>query len=178
MALLTVDDLRAHVTSALTDDALQLLLDAAEQAITQVAGAPGEATQIIDGGTTWLFLRSPAAAITEIAEKVNTTITTLADDDYRLGSDLLSLRRLSDGTHPQTYWQGRVTIVSTPVDDIAFRSSVQIQLVRLFLDHHPGVQLETIGDWTEQFQSNSAWNYALERDSILSTLRAPTALFA
>lgn len=178
MAALSVPELREHITTALGDDALERLGNAAWAAITETAGEEGDVTEIHDGGTTYLFLSRPAGTFTSIKETVGSTVTTLATSDYRLGIDGLSIRRLATGTNPQNVWQGTVEVIYTPTDDDAVRQVVQIALVQLFLNHHPGVQAETIGDWQEQFQSNSAWNYALERDNLLATLRAPALGFA
>lgn len=176
--LLTATDLREHITTALGDDALQRLADAAWEQITEVVGSEGALTEVYDGSGTYLFLTRPVSAFTSITETVGSTATILATDDYRLGVDGLSVRRLATGTNPQSYWQGDVSVVYEPDNDEAQRQVVQIALVRLYLNHHPGIVDETIGDWRESFQSNSAWNYALERDNILATLRAPELWFA
>lgn len=178
MAALTVTELREHITTSLGDTALGLLGTAAWEAVTQAGGPDGVVTEIHDGGGTYLFLARPAASITSITETVGSTITTLAAGDYRLGLDGLTIRRLATGTNPQTYWQGDVAITYTPVAADASRQVAQIALVRLYLSHHPGVSEEQIGDWREAFQSNSAWNYALEREAILDTLREPVLGFA
>lgn len=178
MAALTAAELREHITTALSDDALQLLADAAWEAIAQAAGAEGALTEVYDGSGTYLFLTRPVSAFTSITETVGSTATILAADDYRLSPDGMSVRRLATGTSPQSYWQGDVSVVYVPADDEAQRQVVQIALVRLYVNHHPGIADERIGDWTESFQSNSVWNYAQERDNILATLRAPELWFA
>lgn len=178
MAALDATALREHITTALSDDALTRLGDAAWEEITEAAGAEGDVTEIHDTGGTYLFLSRPAGSFTSIKETVGSTVTTLATNDYRLGIDGLSIRRLATGTNPQTYWQGTVEVIYTPVADEEQRQVVQIALVRLYLNHHPGVTDEQIGDWRESYQNNSAWNYAQERDNILATLRAPALGFA
>jgi hypothetical protein len=178
MAALDAAALREHITTGLSDTALGLLGTAAWEAITQAVGDEGAITEIHDGGGTYLFLTRPAATFTSIKETIGSTITTLAANDYRTDVNGMSIRRLATGDNPQNYWQGTVEVIYTPTDDEAQRQVAQIALVELFLNHHPGLQAETIGDWQEQFQSNSAWNYALERDAILSTLRAPVLGFA
>jgi hypothetical protein len=47
---------------------------------------------------------------------------------------------------------------------------VQIALVNLMLNYQPGAAEETIGDWTERFVNNSAWNTDTERETILHRL--------
>jgi hypothetical protein len=177
--LLTVAELREHVTTALGDDALERLLDAAEQAIATIAGPVGDLTEIRDGGGSYIFLPRPASEIDTVTEWLGySSERALDEDDYSLRSDGISLRRLTTGPNASAYWVGPVEVVYTPLDDVAARQAVQLALVRLFLDHHPGVTSESIGDWSETFASNSVWNYALERDGILATLRAPALGFA
>jgi hypothetical protein len=179
VASLNVAGFREHVTSALGDTPLELLLDAAWQAIAEVIGIEGDVTEVRDGGGSFIFLPRPAATITSVKEWLGySSERTLDEDDYRLLSDGVSLKRLTTGTTPATYWAGPVEVALTPVDDESARQVVQIALVKLFLDHHPGIQEEEIGDWRQVFQSNSVWNYAQERESILDTLRARWLEFA
>lgn len=179
MASLNVAGFRLHVTTALGAEALELLLDAAWQAIAEVIGVEGDVTEVRDGGGSFIFLPRPAATITSVKEWLGYSYErTLAEDDYRLLSDGVSLKRLATGTTPATYWAGPVEIEYEPTDDDSSRQVVQIALVKLFLDHHPGIQEEEIGDWRQVFQSNSVWNYAQERETILDTLRARPLEFA
>lgn len=172
MASLNVAGFREHVTSALGANALELLLDAAWQAIAKVAGAEGDVTEVRAGGGSVIFLPRPAATITSVTEWLGySNERILATDDYRLNSDGVSLHRLMAGTTPSVYWAGPVQIVYEAANDESSRQVVQIALVKLFLDHHPGIQEEEIGDWRQVFQSNSVWNYAQERETILGTLR-------
>jgi hypothetical protein len=179
MASLTADELREHVTTALGDTALELLLEAAWQAIAVVAGAEGDGVEVRPGGTSVVFLPRAASAIDTVKEWLGFSYErTLDATDYRLETDGVSVYRLASGLTPARYWQGPVELSFTAVDDEASRQLVQIALVRLFLDHHPGVQEEEIGDWRERFENNSDWNYATERDAILATLRARPLEFA
>lgn len=166
---------------------MQRLLDAAEQAIQQAAGiftvsgdpeVPDNITEILYGGSTYLVLAHRASAVVSVHELVTNVDTALAANDYRLGNDGVSLQRLDTGTNPQIGWTGQVTVVYTPFDVNAERKVAQIALVQLYLDHHPGIASETIGDWQQSFQSNSVWNYAQERENILDTLRPVTVGFA
>lgn len=179
MASLNVAGFREHVTTALGDTALELLLDAAWLAIAEIAGAEGDVVEVRAGGGSILFLPRPAASITSVSEWFGySTQRTLAANDYRLNSDGVSLHRLTVGTTPAVYWGGPVQIAYEPLSDESSRQVVQIALVKLFLDHHPGIAEEDIGDWRQVFQSNSVWNYAQERETILDTLRARPLEFA
>lgn len=171
MTLLTVDELREHVTSALGDDALERLLADAEAAIVQRAGPSGDRTQIAGGGYRFIALHRPAAAITSIVERTGTTDTTLATDDYLVRPGGYLLERLTDGTHPRGFnWAPRVTVIYAPVDDEATRIAVQIDLVNLDLSYAPGLAEQTIGEWTERYTNNSAWSNSDEREAILARL--------
>ena len=169
---LSVEDAREHVETALGDDALQRLLDDAEQAITDQVGALGSVTAYVEGGGTYLFLPRRAASITGITEAYDSsTPLALAADDYRLGLDGVTVRRIDTGTNPRLSWYGGpVRVVLVAADDEAVRERVQIDLVRLALNYSPLRTGETIGDYSYQNASNSAWNYQTEREAILATL--------
>jgi hypothetical protein len=168
--ILTVDELREHVNSDLGDDALQRLLDAAEWAIVNRAGAVGARTEIASGGFRFIALARPAFSITSIVESVGTATTTLASDDYLAGAGEMVIERLITGTNPRSGWAPKVTIVYTPVEDEPIRKEVQIELCKLALNYQPGLAEETIGEWTERFTNNSAWSNQAERDAILERL--------
>ncbi len=168
--ILTVDELREHVNTDLADTALQRLLDAAEWAIVNRAGAPGARTELAAGGYRFIALSRPAASIGSIVETVGSTDLTLATDDYLIGLGEMLVERLSTGTNARSVWNDRVTVVYTPVDDDPVRKEVQIALCKLAINHQPGLAEEIIGEWTERFTNNSAWSNQAERDSILERL--------
>lgn len=179
MASLSVAEFREHVTTSLGDDAIELLLDAAWQAIAIVAGEEGDVVEVRDGGGSYVFLSRRATSVDSVKEWLGYSYEqTLDAADYRLLSDGLSLRRLNSGTTPATYWAGPVEITATAVDDDALRQSLQLQLVSLFLNHHPGITAQWIGDWREEFQSAANWSYASEREALLNTLRSQPLEFA
>lgn len=168
--ILTVDELREHVTSDLAASALQRLLDAAEYLIVKRVGDAGSRTEIVGGGARFLTVTRPIAAITTVTETLLNDSRVLAAGDYRTRYGGYLIERLITGPNGRFRWWGDVTVVYTPVDDSALRASVQIDLCKLALDHHPGLTAETIGTYSAQFGANSVWNNALERDSILSVL--------
>ena len=179
MPSLNATGLREHVTTALSDNALELLLDAAWQAIAGVAGAEGDVLDVRAGGGSVIFLSRRATVVSAVKEWHGFSYQReLAPDDYRLNADGVSLHRLISGTTPAAYWAGPVEVAFETASDDSSRQVGQIALVKLFVDHHPGIQEEEIGDWRQVFQSNSVWNYAQERETILETLRQRALEFA
>lgn len=178
--LLTVAELRKHLpdhpTGADYDDALRRLLEAAEAAITQVAGPVDQVTEFSVGRGAYLILNRPATSFTSITEDFDGTPVALSATDYRLSPSGLVLSRLSGGTNPRTNWYGLVRVVYTPQSDVAQREAVQVLLVQQFINYHPGVLSQTIGSWTEQFASSNNISWAGERESILTTLRSATGM--
>lgn len=170
MPILTVEELREHVETPLGDDALQRLLDAAEEAIIARAGAPGARTVVFGGGFRFLSLPRPASAITSIVESSGDTSRTLVADDYELRPDGYLIERLNTGTYPRTYWWSTVEVTYTPVDDTATREEVQIGLVELAVTSKRGLTGQTIGSWSEQYANNAQWNAEAEREALLSRL--------
>lgn len=173
-----VDDARDHITTALVDDALQLLLDAAEQAITGRFGAleglyDEGLVETHDGGQSYIFLRRKAASIESITETDGTTDTVLAADDYRIRDDGVSVLRLGTGTNPRSFWGGPVRVAYSFADVDAEYARVQLALVQLDLNHNPGLTSETIGSWSQS--SNSGVDYQAERELILDSLNAAMA---
>lgn len=168
---LTVEDFRLYTESGLEDEVIEAMLAAAAFTIDDLLGPVEEATEVHDGGGSYLFLRRRASAIDSVTETVGETDTTLDGTDHRLRGDRVSLLRLGTGTNQRSLWGAPVTVVYTPVDDSVDRERVQVALVDLDINHVPGgVTAETIGSWLEQRASNSAWNYTEERDSILASL--------
>lgn len=163
--LLTVDELRLHITSSLTDEALQLLLDAAYAAIEETAVPIGSVTELITPGYGDLvMLARKADSITSVIEGT----TTLAADDYELRSSGRVLRRLSTGTNAASYWLGRLDVTYAVPSDMAERKRVQLELVKLDLAFSPTLASQTIGTWKEDYATDKP--YADQRDEILASL--------
>jgi hypothetical protein len=171
--LLTPDDIREFEPAPeLSDDALQLLLDAADAEIVRYAGDPDSAVEWLVGGRRDLVLSRPATAVASVVEHIGgpSDPITLASDDYEADPTGYLLYRLGTGTHPRWRWWGRVAVTYTPTVDLAIRKGVEVDLVRLMISYQPGAVSETVGAWTTQLASNSAWNNSKERDAILSRL--------
>lgn len=162
---LTVDLLRGYITTALSDEALDALLDAAYEAIDQYAGASGSITELISPGPgDLLMLSRRASAISSLKEKD----IALATDDYQLHGDQL-VRRLDTGTNPAWRWRGRVDVTYTALTDTASRDRVAIALVNLDLDFAPGLTSQRLGDFSETADQRP---YDEQRAEILASLFA------
>lgn len=171
-SLLSTDDIREFEPAPeLSDDALQLLIDAAEAEIVRYAGAPDAAVEWVAGGQQVIVLGRQAASVTSIVEQADgSSPVTLASDDYEIDPSGFLIYRLRTGTNPRWRWWGRVVVTYAPVGDDAIRAGVEVDLVRLMISYTPGATSETVGSWTTQLSSNSVWNNSKERDAILSRL--------
>jgi hypothetical protein len=168
--ILTVDELREHVSSDLPDSALQRLLDAAEYEIVDRIGEPGARTELIGGGSRYLTVSRPIDSVSTVVETMLNDSQTLDATDYRTRFGGFLIERIITGLHGRFRWWGDVSVTYTPIDDSALRATVQIDLCKLALTSNPGLIAETIGAWTEQYASNALWNSTVEHDAILSRL--------
>jgi hypothetical protein len=161
--LLTVAELREHVTSTLPDAALQRLLDASEAAIVEIVGATGEITEHIHGyGLHRIVVARPIETVSSVTEDH----IVLAADDYRASGYVVT--RTGHGTNPSWIWGSYLTVVYTPADDAVERQRVQMELVRLDLNWKPGLTQQTVEGFAEQY----AATYEQSRADILDTLSA------
>lgn len=165
---------RLHAATSLANAELQTLLDAAYEAIIMyagpylvVSGADDQVNEFITprGIGPLLRLSRPAESIEQVIEGTST----LAADDYTIGSTGNILRRLNDGTNPCRYWRDRAYITYTPLSDLALREVAQIELVRLDIAFTPGLTSQTIGSWTEAF-TTSVKSWPEQRADILASL--------
>lgn len=176
MTLLTVDELKEHITTSLGDDAVQRLLDDAEAQIVAYAGDVDEAVELVSGGSHRISVSRPIDSVTSIVERVGwTTPVTLAVDDWELDGPFI-LNRLRTGTNQSHNWRGPVRVTYAPVDDTATREIVQVELIKLEVANNPGLASETVGAWTQTYASG-AKSVPIQRGDILSRLRQ-TAGFA
>lgn len=183
MSILTVAEFREHVTTTLGEDAVQRLLDAAEEAIIERAGPAIDVSGSVITDTTERFnpngrslmLGWRAESIVEVIERAQWAVpVTLAADDYELSSSGFLLRRLYTGTHPATHWRPFVDVTYSPFSDLATRERVQIELCRLDIAFNPTLASQTIGAWSETYQTGLP--YATQRADILASLHADRIL--
>lgn len=166
--LLTVEQFREHVTTGLSDAALQRLLDDARDAIIAWAGDGTSVTEILGTAGPKLILSRPAQSVVSITERRGTTDTTLATDDWQLYPGGYVLERMTGGTNSSSYWRGRVTVTYVPVDDVATRKMVQLDLVKLAIASEPALASRTIGAFSESFRADA--DPEAQRSAILSRL--------
>lgn len=182
---LTIAEFEEHVTTSLGDDAIQRLLDDAEEAIIAYAGPTVDADYVTDMAERFvphgdaIRLSRRASAIVEVLEHAQReTPTTLAADDYELSQSGFMLHRLRGGTNGSWRWHSDVEVRYTPYSDVATRVITQLQLCRLEIAFNPGLASQTIGSWAEAFTTNGI-PYPEQRDAILARLSSsdPLVLF-
>lgn len=170
---LTLDDYRGLHSTALGDEALQLLLDAAEADVLAFTGtADATVVEWHSGGRALIALARPAESITSVVEEGphNATPLTLAADDYRIDPSGVLLYRQGTGTNPRWTWlRGRVVVTYTGAKLEEQRLAVQADLVHLAESYNPGVGMTVVGAWTEMYATTMRAN-AVEREAILSRL--------
>jgi len=171
--MLTVADLRLRLDTQLGDTALQSLLDSAYQAIEQRVEPSGPITEYLSARGELLMLSRPADVISDVLEFVwaGQDGVELDDTDFELRSSGQTLRRLTTGTNPSRWWRGKVSVTYLPRDDEALRDSVAVQLISLDVNTKFGLTSQTIGTWSESYESRPGYGYAEQRESILESLK-------
>jgi hypothetical protein len=169
MGLLTVDELREHVETALPDTALERILASCELAITQWAGPlvidPHELTvedvteSVNAPGRTLLLLRQAPTAVTGVVDIAGGIESGVDPSDVRIEGRYL--RRLGMAS-----WGERTVVTYTPTDDSAIRRTVLIQLVQLELNVQPGMASQGAGPWSETYGK-----YLRQRNELLRAIR-------
>lgn len=160
--ILTPDQFREHVTTAVEDDALKRLLDAAEATILEVAGPPGaEVVELVEGGYGRIVLSRPAAEIVSVRDGGGTTWTDrTVTDDYTFVPTSIIRRTFA------YRWLPWVEVTYVPANDAALRMQAQIKLVELDLNNPAGIQQNSVGPFSEQYVAD----YEQERQDILASL--------
>ncbi len=162
-------DVKAVFETDVEDSSINVLIDAAEDAIDRRFGLRSSTAQTdkAEGGGQYYFLSRPAASITSVTETTGSSDTVLSADDYELLHGGRQLRRLADGTNGASRWAERVAVVYTPKSDDPERKRVVIDLVKLSL-RYDATKTKKDGDHSE-----SAPDYEQEREKILSSLSPP-----
>lgn len=175
-SLLTVEQLQARYPSSLDSDTLQDLIDAAERDITRWAGpftlsgatpVPDDVTEVlrVSGSSVLRLLQEPSEVISVDEDDEDLAVT----DDYLVVGDTL--------VRVDARWGRMVTVEYTPVDSWAARRVAAAKLVALELNYQPGLASQTIGDWSEVYNTSSVTSrYDDERYAILSTVRESSGI--
>jgi hypothetical protein len=180
---LTVADFRALVTTAATDDAIQLALNNAYEAIQDAAGPLGDTTERFVGGFSSVMLGQRAQLIVSVLERIGSERIELATDDYELSATGGSVRRLIGGTNPSRYWRGQVVVQYTPYLGVETRKAVQAELVGLDIGASVGAAAgalasQRIGEFSETFATTAiAQSPEDRRESILERLNPPGLVY-
>lgn len=163
MALLNIVEVRQNVETGLETDALQRIMNAAEQDIDQRHGAVDSQEDTLIGKEKNIWATRPVLSMTTIVECIGTTDTTLAIDDWEL-IHTSQLERLADGTNGRSLWGDRITITYVPIDTTLRRVATWLRLIKLDIEYS-GLDSIKDGDF-----SHKGLDYASEREKLLSGL--------
>lgn len=171
---MTPAELRDYIETDLTDGALQLLIDAEQEAIDRRAGAAGsQIDRFSCFGAREIQLTRDASAITSVKTRYSAddAQVSLAANDYRLEKPR-TLVRLSTGDNPETRWIGKIEATYTPVVDTNLRERVLVDLVKVAIEFK-GVGFENVGSTSKSFGDHEAM-----RQRILRQLDGRRAILA
>jgi hypothetical protein len=161
MGILTPDELREHVETALDDVALQRILDGAEAdmavhggTLTATLDAPDDVTEVFYPApkTLYLTLASRAEAITSVT--VDAVELDAADYEVHRGNEL----HLVSGYY--WYWTDDIVVVYEPtLEELQRRRMALVNLCKLYINADPGTSFQgaatwqtTVSDFEEQKQ--------------------------
>jgi hypothetical protein len=175
-SLITTTQLRAHLSTTLSDAALQEIIDAEEAAIVERYGAH-TANQVEEFEDecpgALLFPKRKVSSVVSIVEKwANMFIggysgTTLDASDYEIVPGGKEIRRLPSGTNPLSSWGQRVTLTYVPVADTARRVMALVALCTLSANYRAGLKSESVGGGEYSY---TAGDLQGEREQILARL--------
>lgn len=173
-ALLTVDELRAHIPDgvAYDDPTLTRVLDGCQAILDRHAGALtitdddpltiANVTERVAGrGQRLITLRQVPTAIVSVTSAWGTNQTELEATDYRLDYRTLYATDALGAFGGET-----IEVVYTPADDRSIRILALVQLCLLELNWKPGIGFQGAGGWQESYSDPNA-----ARDAILATVR-------
>jgi hypothetical protein len=151
---------REHVETGLTDDALGRLIADATEEVEGRWGTDVERTVVLECYSHRLLrLFRPALSIASITEQrspYSTGVLLVLDTDYSMRPGGRLVERMV------TTWGERVTVVYTPIPEISLRDRMVIDLVQLAVQYS-ALSKEVIGDYTSE-----QGNYTEARERILA----------
>ena len=134
MSLVTIDEVRAIVPTALSDPQLQAVIDREEARMVQVCGAHYEdsSTRITEtlygAGSGNLYVKRRLSSVYRVTE--DSDVLSAADNEFRSHLDQGRLERLPSGTS----WGDEISVIYVPYDDNDHRAQVLIELVRVAIE--------------------------------------------
>lgn len=152
MPLLTVEDLREHISTSLSDDALQVIIDANEALINRVLGELGVPLTEIHHQTGYESIILTEHRFNVVDSPPSPTVimgyglpgaVTLDPDDFRVEG--VAIRRIDWGGNPGIWYDTPIAVTGTLVDNTEERILAMIQLCNLDINYKPGVQSYTVG---------------------------------
>ena len=162
--LITVGQLREHVETDLSDDALERLVDSADAEMIRAFGPhDGELSVLVAGRGYRIWLPRPAKSITEIGEWAGWETPGDADpvsaDKYSLEHGGRTIFRTD------APFMTNVQITYTPIADNPRRTQALIDLVKLELEYR-GLNTERVGSYSVTYMDHDK-----KRQRILTRLR-------
>jgi hypothetical protein len=178
-AIITIDELRQHLLTPLTDQALGRLIAAAQDDIEQSFGTLEDREYILDGDAAVIHVPIGRIYISRVTipddvDEVKSVQEIMSDGsfldlvegtDYFVSPDRRALTR-----RMPYVWSYQVKVIITPRQNLAQRVAALIELVTLAEGYSAYTQADT-GGW-KAFSKE----HAPEREAILATLRPHRAL--
>lgn len=152
-SLVSPADVRAQVSTGLSDTNLQTVIDRVEAQITQRIGSPQTdalettITKTLRGEGEFLFMPTEISSVVSITEDGNA----LASDQYQTWAGGVIERLPSD-----SHWGDRNVVVYKPADDRLVRAEVIISLVRIVLERTAMKSESVAGEYS--FTSPDSWD--------------------
>lgn len=183
MSLLTRDELRDHVATSLSDDALDRVLAAAELTLEESCGVfvpPGSGSEFAEDvtetvfrpGTRTLPLKQPVALDDDGAPLVVSVTEYAWGDTVGAAVPATDYVVRPDGLDRGPYhWPYRTVVVYTPANRLAIRQMAIVELVKIAIAFDPGLAAQTIGDWSETYRTDTDRETAT--DAALATVCSP-----
>lgn len=192
MPLMTVEDLREHISTTLSDDALQAMLNANEALLNRVLGELGVPITEVHHQTGYetIILLEHQFAVTDSPPGPTVVVgyglpnpITLADDDFRVEGGS-TMRRLDYGTNVGIYWDTPIAVTGVLVDNTDERIMALVSLIRIDIAAQSGagglVRARTVGKHrVEYFGAKEGASPTELKADVLATLQPdPLPVFA
>jgi hypothetical protein len=157
----TVEELAAILDADVPTEALRVLLNAAQETVEERLGSIGPLTET----------HRPSGPLIGLARRA---LEVLAVVERRVALDpsayvLRPSGRILERAHPHR-WHGPVEVTYQPYPDTGRRDGAIEALVRLDINHNPGVVGFKFGSFSETYAQQGGLSYEDEREGILTAL--------